>query len=434
MKLIIRSLTFALTFLSLFLVQLRAQPEIIPDKPDGVYSTGETVTWTIRLAGDTIPDSLRYAVKAGGLNVVEQGLLECEEGKAQVDYTFNTPGSVLLEVRWGKDEQFFNKAIGGALADPMQFRLSGTRPEDFDAFWKEKVAELSAVPMNAQLEKRESGVPGVDYYHITMNNIRGTRIRGQLARPAEGESFPALLIVQWAGVYPLEQIWAVSRAQEGWLVLNINPHDLPIQEEAEFYREQARGDLRNYSAIGNDDRETSYFLRMYLSCYRAAEYLSQRPDWNGETLVVTGTSQGGQQALMTAGFHPGITACMALVPAGFDMLGPELGRKGGWPQWYNQTSGKDPDKVHKASRYYDVANFIPRIKCPVLVGVGLLDETCPPEGILAGLNQLKGPKEIMLLPRSRHQNWNGGQDPYNTRFHEVWLPALKTGKKMAGDQ
>jgi len=168
---------------------------------------------------------------------------------------------------------------------------------------------------------------------------------------------------------------------------------------------------------------------MYLSCYRAADYLTQRSDWNGKTLVVMGDSQGGQQTLMTAGFFPGISAALALVPAGFDMLGPEVGRKGGWPQWYGQTDGKDPARVHEASRYFDVANFIPNIKCPVLVGVGLLDETCPPEGILAGLNQLTSPKEVIILPRSGHQDHQGSQQAYRDRREKVWLPALKSGKK-----
>jgi cephalosporin-C deacetylase-like acetyl esterase len=166
---------------------------------------------------------------------------------------------------------------------------------------------------------------------------------------------------------------------------------------------------------------------MYLSCYRAASYLSQRSDWNGETLVVMGDSQGGQQAIVTAGLHPSITACAALVPAGFDMLGPEVGRKGGWPQWYYRTEGKDPERVHETSRYFDAANFIPGIRCPLLVGVGLLDETCPPEGILAGINQYKGPKKVMLLPRSGHQNWQGSQVPFQQMRDEVWLPALLRG-------
>jgi len=217
------------------------------------------------------------------------------------------------------------------------------------------------------------------------------------------EKLPAMLIVQWASIYPLQKPWVTDRAAGGWLVLNIMAHDLPIDEPAEFYAAQTDGPLRDYWGIGNDDRETSYFLRMYLSCYRAAEYMSQRPDWDSKTLVVSGTSQGGQQTLMLAGFHPKITAALALVPAGCDMLGPDIGRRGGCPQWYSITNGKDPAKVHQASRYFDVVNFASRVRCPVLAGVGLIDETCPAAGVFAALNQMQVPKEIVVLPQSDHQ-------------------------------
>ena len=59
------------------------------------------------------------------------------------------------------------------------------------------------------------------------------------------------------------------------------------------------------------------------------------------------------------------------------------------------TENKDADQVRETSRYYDVANFVPRIKCPVLVAIGLLDESCPPDGIYAGLNQLTSQKNIV---------------------------------------
>ena len=141
--------------------------------------------------------------------------------------------------------------------------------------------------------------------------------------------------------------WATDRAGDGWLCLNIEAHDLPIDEPESFYKAQSDGPLNNYPAIGNEDRETSYFLRMYLSCYQAARYLTERDDWDGKTLVVIGGSQGGLQALMTAAIHPKITAAMAIVPAGCDALGPTVGRKGGWPQWYDQIGGKDPAKVRE---------------------------------------------------------------------------------------
>ena len=356
------------------------------------------------------------------------GHLNFTNNRAEIETKFDAPGTLLVEVKW-QPETKADRAVGGAVAAPDQITPAAPAPADFDAFWKAKLKELKKVPAHPVLEKEEINRPGVAYWKITMDNIRGAHIHGQIARPEKGEKFPALLIVQWAGVYGLQKSWVTDRAADGWLALNIEPHDLPIDEPAGFYKKQFDGPLRNYWSIGNDNRDTSYYLRMYLSCCRAVEYLKTRPDWNGKTLVVMGTSQGGQQTVMTAGLHPkDITAALALVPAGGDMLAPEASREPGWPQWYLNTDGKDPAKVREASRYYDIANFARHIRCPVLIGLGLRDETCPPSSVFAVISQITSPKEVVILPKSGHQDEHGTQGEFNRRVFSAWLPALRDGR------
>ena len=363
-----------------------AQISVDPDKLNGTYEVGETVEWTIELPSNIELDSLSYTIKKGGLTAIKKGFIYPEDKIATISHQFNEPGAVLLDIRWRDENKELQKVIGGAIASPEKIVLSANRPDDFDAFWDSQIERLKKIPKNPRLKEMPDLRRGVEYYKTTLDNINGSTIQGQLARPKKGEKFPALLIVQWAGVYPLQRRWVLDKAKEGWLVLNINPHDLPIDQDELFYTDLNNGPLKNYPRICNEDKYTSYFLRMYLSCYRAAQYLTERSDWNGETLVVMGASQGGLQSLITAALHPKITASLALVPAGFDMYGPVLGRKGGWPQWYNAIDYKDENEVRETSRYYDVANFVPLIKCPVLVGIGLLDQTCPPEGIFAGMS------------------------------------------------
>jgi cephalosporin-C deacetylase-like acetyl esterase len=401
---------------------------VTSQKASGVYEIGQPISWQIEASGFDPAAEASYTIKRGGLTEVGHGPLKLVDGATTVTTSLDEPGALLLEVKLVSLDGQEHTALGGAIVAPPQISPSAQRPADFDAFWKAKLAELAKVPFHAKLVPGDSGRPGVEYWKITLDNIRGTHIHGQLARPTKGDKLPALLIPQWAGVYPLEKQWATDRAAEGWLVLNILAHDLPIDEPAEFYQQQYAGPLKDYWAIGNDDRDKSYFLRMYLSCYQAAEYLTHRPDWDGKTLAVLGTSQGGMQTLMIAGLHPKITAAMALVPAGCDMLGPNVGRRPGWPQWYDQTTGKDPARVHEASRYYDVVNFASRIKCPVLVGMGLIDQVCPPEGVMAAVNQIDTPKEVIFLPRSEHQEVDGSQRPFNDRCYGAWLPALRAGK------
>jgi len=426
-----KNITFVLLFFAILLYNFAIGQEEITlslDKKDGSYETGQTAIWTLNFSKNQFLDSVSFTLKKGGLTTLKKGFIYPKNDKASISYHFNAPGAVLLKLRWRDKHSVEHEITGGAIASPEKIKLSAKAPDDFESFWEKQITALHQIPKNTKLKKESIGVKGVKYYKTTLDNINGTKIRGQLARPAKGDKLPALLIVQWAGVYPLQKDWVIEKAKKGWLVLNINAHDLPINEESNFYKEQANGPLKNYPMIGNEDKSTSYFLRMYLSCYRAAQYLSERKDWNGETLVVMGTSQGGLQSLMTAGLHPKISAALALVPAGFDMKGPSVGRKGGWPHWYDTTENKNISKVRETSRYFDVANFIPKIKCPVLVGIGLLDETCPPEGIYAGLNQLTTTKEIVLLPNSEHQNKNNSQKTYYDKIEDQWLPNLLQGK------
>jgi cephalosporin-C deacetylase-like acetyl esterase len=77
------------------------------------------------------------------------------------------------------------------------------------------------------------------------------------------------------------------------------------------------------------------------------------------------------------------------------------------------------------SRYFDAVNFAARVKCPVLVGVGLIDVTAPPSGIYAAYNQTQGAKEIVVMPNSDHQGHENSQASFHTRA-STWLEALRT--------
>jgi cephalosporin-C deacetylase-like acetyl esterase len=398
---------------------------LTPDQGRTTYQPGDKARWQVEVKGSDVTQ-VAYTLKQGGLTEVTKGTIPLTGGKGQVEAVLKEPGWFLVEATIPTTNQPI-KALGGALVSPEKFAPAQPRPDDFDAFWDGQIKALAAVPSAPELTRVDLGKPNLDYFKLTMDHLNGWHIRGQLARPSQGEKFPAMLIVQWAGVYPLQRDWVTGRAAEGWLVLDINAHDLPIDESEAFYKAQSEGPLKDYPSIGNDKRETSYFLRMYLSCYRAAQYLAERPDWDGQTLVVTGGSQGGLQAILTAAIHPKVSAVLAIVPAGCDVNGPVAGRMPGWPMWYYHVNGRNDEAVRGAARYYDVVNFAPRVRCPVLVAVGLIDTVCPPPGILTACNLMQGSKEIVILPVAEHGDKQGSHAPYYARFN-AWNQALVHGK------
>ena len=409
--------------------QAAPKVKISPDAESGVYDRGKTVTWTVVIAdeGSPVTGKIDYDVRKGGLTEISKATAELHDGKAQVTASRDDPGTLLLTVKFkpaGADKDLV--AYGGAAFAPDKIAASAPPPDDFDDFWKAKIADLDAIPMNVKLEPVDVGDKNVEYFKITLDNIHGTKIYGQLAKPAGKTNLPALLQVQWAGVYPLQRDWVLGHARGGWLALNISAHDLPIDEKEEFYKAKASKELNDYPGIGSDDREASYFLRMFLSCRRAVDYLAQHPDWNKKALVVHGGSQGGYQALVTAGMCPQVTALAACVPAGCDHTGKQAGRAAGWPNWAGRTwQGKDEQKLLSTARYFDAMNFATRAKCPALVGLGLADTTCAAEGVLAACNQLTGPKQIVIMPQADHM---GDHKTYYAAFG----PFLEAQKKRDG--
>ena len=124
----------------------------------------------------------------------------------------------------------------------------------------------------------------------------GSKAHGYLAKPAKEGKFPAVIQLQYAGVYALNARSDAQRAAEGWLVINVDSHDKAPSDPSRKHPE-------GYQAVGNTDREKSYFLNMYLRDSRALDYLLTRPDWDGKTIVLMGGSMGGQQSLVLAGTY-----------------------------------------------------------------------------------------------------------------------------------
>ncbi len=399
--------------------------DVAPDHADGTYQASETVTWTIQVTDDGQPAAgqVEYQVRRGGLVAIANGKLDLTGGQTKLSASLDRTGTLLAAISYHTAGGARVNAFGGAAFNLSQIAPSAPAPADFDQFWTEKLAELAAVPVNVKIEPVDIGNPAIEYAKITMDNIRGTKIYGQMAKPKGKRNLPAVLTVQWAGVYPLDRSWVVGEAQRGNLSLNVMAHDLPFDQPKAFYDELNRGKLKGYPHLGREDRETSYFLRMYLSCYRAADYLANHADWDRQTFLVQGGSQGGGQSIVAAGLHPAITAIASSVAAMCDHTGQLVGRAPGWPRLCGWGEKPDSEKALKTAAYFDAVNFARRVKAKdAIIAVGLVDTTCPPEGVIAMYNTLPcANKQLVIMPKSGH----GG--PGHERFYQAkerWLAKL----------
>ena len=384
-----------------------------PYHANGIYTVGETVGWTIAPGPASPTYAYKWTVRRNNADVLKEGKLDLSSGKDKIEVVTDQPEMIYVAVEayanlsgepvgagtpatpqftggnTGRNTGFY--AVGAAV-EPTKLKLSILRPADFDAFWEGKLAQQAKVPINPVLTPVPTDVAGVEMSLFELDAL-GSKTHGYVAKPAKEGKFPAVIQLQYAGVYALNARADAQRAAEGWLMINVDSHDKLPSDPA--------GNVpRNYATVGNADRDQSYFLNMYLRDSRALDYLLTRPDWDGKTLVLTGGSMGGQQSLMLAGLRPEkISAVLVCVPAGADTNGDLHGRKAGYPNW-----ASDNADVMKTALYFDTVNFASHIKAPVMAGMGFIDTISPPAGVWTALNQISAPVEPLPMIESEHDN------------------------------
>ena len=392
-----------------------------PYHASGIYEVGETVGWVVTPGPAAPTYAFKWTIRRNNAVVLKEGKLDLSTGKDKIEITGDQPEMIYVAIEayanlagdspapdpavssvgrggtpafvggnTGRNNGLY--AVGAAVA-PTKIGLSTPRPDDFDAFWAAKLAEQAKLPIDPVLTSLQTDVPGVEMNMFTLDAL-GSKAHGYVAKPAREGKFPAVIQLQYAGVYALNAHADAQRAAEGWLMVNVDAHDkLPSDPS---------GDIpRNYQTIGRTDREKSYFLNMYLRDSRVLDYVLTRPDWDGKTIVLIGGSMGGQQSLSLAGLRQDkITAVLVCVPAGADANGDLHGRKAGYPNWPS-----DSPEAMRTALYFDTVNFASRIQAPVMAGIGFIDTTSPPAGIWTALNQIPGPREPFPMIESEHDNY-----------------------------
>jgi cephalosporin-C deacetylase len=405
---------------------------VTPDHADWTYQPGEAVVFRIdvlrdghQVAGATV----KYGIGPEMLPPVTQNTGVVGATPLTVDGgTMNEPGFLRLVATAEIDGRTY-RGVGTAGFAPDRIQPTQVNPPDFDAFWDGERARLTGLPIDAKWTPLpDYGTAGVDCSQVNLQNVGLTggtsRLYGILCMPRAAGKYPALLSVPGAGVRPYRGLPEI--AARGLIVLQIGIHGIPVIQPQEVYDSLASGGLSGYPTFGLDSRERYYYRRVYTGTLRANDFLTSLPQWDGRNLGVTGGSQGGALAIVTAGLDRRVTRLAAYYPALSDVTGYLHARAGGWPHMFRATDGpnlhRDEAKI-ATTRYYDVVNFARRVTVPGLYSWGFNDETCPPTSTYAAYNVITAAKRLILAYDTGHRSTQEQVDDVND-----WLAAELTGR------
>ena len=341
-----------------------------------------------------------------------------------------TPGtvSVICTVLDKNKKPMLNKRkrriVGGlgVRVDPWKIRPGNPDcPADFDEFWAKQRAELDKVPVKATRTevkfsaKDAEKYPNVVCYDVKVDCAGGAPVSGYLCMPrdAKPKSLPAVVFYHGAGVRSsIRQKSYGSKA----IAFDVNAHGIENGKPAKFYKALADGELKDYRHRGFDDHNHIYFVGMYLRVMRAMDYVKSLPEWDGKTLIVCGGSQGGAQTIAAAALDPQVTLAVPGVPALCDLGGRLANRRPGWPIHFMSPPQRQSDPaLIKEAAYVDGVFFAQRIKCPVFVTTGGIDNTCHATSVFAAFNSIPGRnKKIYFHPTGDH-----GTSPNRNGYEEI---------------
>jgi cephalosporin-C deacetylase-like acetyl esterase len=379
--------------------------KVTTDRADALYKQGETVTFQVELALDKQPVAdaeVLWTITKDGVPPTTSGKVKLANGAATITGKLEEPGFLLCRATFTSADKKAYTGLGGAGIDPLNIKPSQPVPADFDSFWAAQKKQLAAVPVNARLTPVKQAMAGVAAFDLQADSV-GAPVSGYFAKPegAKPKSLPIILTVHGAGVRGSSLGGATSWAKQNFLAMDINAHGLPNGQPDKFYSDLAAGALKDYRTRGRESRDTVYFRGMFLRLVRALDFLTAQPEWDGKTVVVSGASQGGYQAIVAAGLDPRVTFLAAGVPAGCDHTGSTVNRISGWPKFI-ATGEQPPASVVEAVRYYDAMNFATRTKAGAVFTVGFIDVTCPPTSVYAAYNNISGKKSIHNDPDAGH--------------------------------
>ncbi len=294
--------------------------------------------------------------------------------------------------------------------DPNQIEVNRSKPKDFDKFWADTRQGLDTIEPQyvTTLDKKQS-TPGKDVYLVEMHSYGDAVIRGWLTVPTRRR--PKRLPVKYRlGGYIVNQ--KPTLGDDDFAVFNINVRGSGNSKDAVSYTGE-------FNLWNIENRDKYIYRGVYMDCVRGLDFITANASKFGfdlDRLNVDGGSQGAGLAIALAGMDPRVRAITSELPLYGDLrdavrIGPKLYPYKQSPIWMftdyiRRNKNFSEKKLFATWDYYDPIMFAPKVKCPVLMAVSLLDEMVPPYCSYALFNQLatnEAEKEIWVNPVLTHE-------------------------------
>ena len=373
--------------------------------PDGIYAKGDTV-YVLGCCLDGA-DSLKMEIRVNGHPRSFSSV--CLEKEYGIIHREVCDSAHWVSVLVGNGETVLDV---GYVIEPESFMPGYRPPSDLQRFWQKQIRRMRKCPMEVKIDTVKTPEQFENRFlclHIELSMHQGRSVNAFVSIPsnAAGGSLPIRIHTHGATDITSKSTQsslkkACIQASYDAIGVDVNAHGIKDGADEEYYRNLEEGELKDYQHQELKNRESWYFRLMYLRLVRLVDYLVTLPQWDGNTILVTGHSQGGGQALALGGIDSRITDIEADEPALCDLGGVRAHRIGGWPFSLRRQTVPASRIAKRILPYYDAALLAKYYHGNLVVQVGFADYVCPATSVYAAYNNSGASSKSIFPFRSRH--------------------------------
>ncbi|AZB41692.1 cephalosporin deacetylase [Bacillus sp. FJAT-42376] len=280
-----------------------------------------------------------------------------------------------------------------------------TKKENFDSFWDRRIEESRSQPLNIGTSQQPYWVQGIEVHTVSFDGFQNSKIKGMYVKPVnERTDTPAAVLFHGYNWNTLQPSYAFKYAVQGIPVLMVHVRGQNI--ESPDHSLYSNGGPSGWMTQGILEPDQYYYSHAYMDAFRSIDAVKQI---SGKTRVFAeGGSQGGALAIAAAALQEDLLFSCADIPfLTHFKRSVQLASEGPYQEIYHYFKVHDPlhkteKTVYETLSYVDCMNLASRVQCPVMVGIGLEDNVCPPSSGFALYNHLCGEKQVRVYPEFGH--------------------------------
>lgn len=303
------------------------------------------------------------------------------------------------------------------LAELKKYEGRNPRPADFSAYWQRALEEMRTTDPQLELVKSDFIVPFADCFDLYFTGVRGARIHAKYVRPRNCPA-PHPAVIQFHGYSGSAGDWG-DKLNYAALGFSVVAMDCRGQGGTSEDTGGVKGTTQNGHIIrGLDDNPDNLLIRhIFLDTAQLASIVMNLPEVDGNRVGAIGGSQGGGLTLACASLEPRIRRLAPVFPflSDYRRVWEMDLASGAYSELKTFFRNHDPQHLREndiftALGYIDIQHLADRIQGEVLMGVGLMDQICPPSTQFAAYNKIKSQKQLEIYPDFGHEHLPGFND------------------------